>query len=224
MYDLVSFKVLDKQRIEEYMRYRELPIHIRERITSYYEHKYSQRRLFDEHEVLSEISGPLRDEIINHNCRDLIESVPFLKQGGPDFVTKILNKVSFDVYLPGDVIVKEGTFGTSMFFIRSGTVDVIAEETHITSLYEGDYFGEITMLTNARRVASVKSATVVEMFLLSKPDLLEVLEEYPSMRCLMEAIALSRLNELGEQLVEYDGDELQTYNSSSTIGSSLGVF
>ena len=43
------------------MCYRDLPISTRERITDYYEHKYAQKRLFDEHEILSEISPPLRN-------------------------------------------------------------------------------------------------------------------------------------------------------------------
>ena len=43
------------------MRYRDLPQNVRERITDYYEHKYSQKRLFNELEILSEVSKPLRD-------------------------------------------------------------------------------------------------------------------------------------------------------------------
>lgn len=43
------------------MRYRDLPNKTRERITDYYEHKYSQKRLFNEYEILNEISKPLRD-------------------------------------------------------------------------------------------------------------------------------------------------------------------
>lgn len=43
------------------MRYRDLPQNVREKITDYYEHKYSQKRLFNELEILSEVSKPLRD-------------------------------------------------------------------------------------------------------------------------------------------------------------------
>lgn len=43
------------------MCYRNLPIATRERITDYYEHKYTQKRLFNEDEILSEVSPPLRN-------------------------------------------------------------------------------------------------------------------------------------------------------------------
>lgn len=43
------------------MCYRDLPITTREKISDYYEHKYSQKKLFNEEEILSEVSPPLRD-------------------------------------------------------------------------------------------------------------------------------------------------------------------
>ena len=67
--------------------------------------------------------------------------MPFLREGGPDFITQVTNSLTFDVYLAGDVIIKEGTFGDEMFFIRNGSVDVIASGQYVTTLIEGDYFG-----------------------------------------------------------------------------------
>eukprot|EP00111_Clytia_hemisphaerica_P021482 TCONS_00063203-protein len=190
------------QQIEEYMRYRDLPQNVREKITDYYEHKYSQKRLFNELEILSEVSKPLRDDIVNHNCRDLIECVPFLREGGPDFITQVTNSLTFDVYLAGDIIIKEGTFGDEMFFIRNGSVDVIASGQYVTTLVEGDYFGEITMLTSARRVATITAVTVCDLFILTADNLNKTLEEFPEMRAVMEKVALNRLLRLREKLPE----------------------
>lgn len=133
---------------------------------------------------------------MNHNCRDLVEKVPFLKEGGNDFISLVINQLGFDVFLPGDTIIKEGTFGNDMYFIRYGMVDVIADETVVTSLSEGEYFGEITMLTGARRVATVKAVTVCNLFILHKDNLFLALDEFPEMRVLLEHIALDRLMKL----------------------------
>ena len=62
------------------------------------------------------------------------------------------------------------------------------------------HISEITMLTGARRVASVKAASVVDLFCLAKVDLLDVLDEFPDMRLLMEHIALDRLIQLGNEV------------------------
>ena len=54
----------------------------------------------------------------------------------------------------GDIIIKEGTIGTKMYFIQEGIVDIVMQNGDVaTSLSDGSYFGEICLLTNARRVA-----------------------------------------------------------------------
>lgn len=51
----------------------------------------------------------------------------------------------------GDIIIKEGTIGTKMYFIQEGIVDIIMANGEVaTSLSDGSYFGEICLLTNAR--------------------------------------------------------------------------
>jgi len=181
------------QQIQEYMSYRQLPESVKKRVANYYEHKYHQGRFFEEQNILAEISHPLRNEIVNHTCRDLVNSVPFLKSAPAAFVTSLLNKLTFDVYLSGDIIVKEGTVGSHMFFIRKGTVDVSLNDVTLSHLEDGCYFGEIGILTRTRRVATVESVTPCELFALSRSSLLELLEEFPKMRPVVEHSAISRL-------------------------------
>ena len=51
----------------------------------------------------------------------------------------------------GDIIIKEGTIGSKMYFIQEGIVDIVMSNGEVaTSLSDGSYFGEICLLTNAR--------------------------------------------------------------------------
>jgi len=72
------------------MRYRDLPIKTRERITDYYEHKYFQKRLFNETQILGEISTPLRDvsSIYLISSQLLIESLKSTKEIGYLYYTR----------------------------------------------------------------------------------------------------------------------------------------
>ena len=70
-----------------------------------------------------------------------MESVPFLKAAPPHFVTAVLNSLTFDVYLSGDNVIKEGTIGEEMFFVRKGCLDVSVHGKKIHQLADGDYFG-----------------------------------------------------------------------------------
>jgi len=87
--------------------------------------------------------GVLRgQEIVNFNCRSLVASVPFFTNADPSFVSEIVGQLEFEVYLPGDLIIKEGTPGTKMFFIQEGFVDIVANDGTVTTcLGDGSYFG-----------------------------------------------------------------------------------
>ena len=95
----------------------------------------------------------------------------------------------------GDIIIKEGTIGSKMYFIQEGIVDIVMGNGEVaTSLSDGSYFGEICLLTNARRVASVRAETYCNVFSLSVDHFNAVLETYPLMRRTMESVAAERLD------------------------------
>ena len=112
-------------------------------------------------------------DVVNYNCRALVASVPFFTNADPSFVSEVVTKLKYEVFQPGqksltfafpctimthifqgDIIIKEGTIGTKMYFIQEGIVDIVMQNGDVaTSLSDGSYFGEICLLTNARRVA-----------------------------------------------------------------------
>lgn len=67
-----------------------------------------------------------------------------------------------------------------MYFIQEGIVDIVMTSGEVaTSLSDGSYFGEICLLTNARRVASVRAETYCNLFSLSVDQFNNVLDMYP---------------------------------------------
>nr|AAQ16311.1 hyperpolarization-activated ion channel [Panulirus argus] len=186
------------KQVEEYMAYRKLPRELRTRITEYFEHRY-QGKFFDEEMILGELSEKLREDVINFNCRALVASVPFFANADARFVTDVVTKLRYEVYQPGDIIIKEGTIGNKMYFIQEGIVDIVMSNGEVaTSLSDGSYFGEICLLTNARRTASVRAETYCNLFSLSVEHFNTVLDSYPLMRRTMESVAAERLNKIGK--------------------------
>ncbi|XP_068082235.1 potassium/sodium hyperpolarization-activated cyclic nucleotide-gated channel 2 isoform X2 [Anabrus simplex] len=207
------------KQVEEYMAYRKLPREMRQRITEYFEHRY-QGKFFDEEAILGELSEKLREDVINYNCRSLVASVPFFANADSNFVSDVVTKLRYEVFQPGDIIIKEGTIGTKMYFIQEGIVDIVMANGEVaTSLSDGSYFGEICLLTNARRVASVRAETYCNLFSLSVEHFNVVLDQYPLMRRTMESVAAERLNKIGKNpnLVSHReedmGSESKTINA-----------
>ncbi|XP_037651504.1 potassium/sodium hyperpolarization-activated cyclic nucleotide-gated channel 4 isoform X1 [Sebastes umbrosus] len=186
------------KQVEQYMSFHKLPADMRQRIHDYYEHRY-QGKMFDEESILGELNEPLREEIINFNCRKLVASMPLFANADPNFVTSMLTKLRFQVFQPGDYIIREGTIGKAMYFIQHGVTSVLTKGNKETKLSDGSYFGEICLLTRGRRTASVRADTYCRLYSLSVDNFNEVLEEYPMMRRAFETVAVDRLDRIGKK-------------------------
>uniref|UniRef100_A0A8B9QEF6 Cyclic nucleotide-binding domain-containing protein n=1 Tax=Apteryx owenii TaxID=8824 RepID=A0A8B9QEF6_APTOW len=186
------------KQVEQYMSFHKLPGDTRQRIHEYYEHRY-QGKMFDEENILGELSEPLKEEIINFNCRNLVANMPLFANADPNFVTAMLTKLRFEVFQPGDFIIREGTVGKKMYFIQHGVVSILTKGNKETKLSDGSYFGEICLLTRGRRTASVRADTYCRLYSLSVDNFNEVLEEYPMMRRAFETVAMDRLDRIGKK-------------------------
>ncbi|XP_076009454.1 potassium/sodium hyperpolarization-activated cyclic nucleotide-gated channel 2 [Genypterus blacodes] len=186
------------KQVEQYMSFHKLPADFRQKIHDYYEHRY-QGKMFDEESILEELNEPLREEIVNFNCRKLVASMPLFANADPNFVTAMLTKLRFEVFQPGDYIIREGTIGKKMYFIQHGVVSVLTKGSLGMKLMDGSYFGEICLLTRGRRTASVRADTYCRLYSLSVDNFNEVLEEYPMMRRAFETVAIDRLDRIGKK-------------------------
>jgi len=78
-------------------------------------------------------------------------------------------RVSKAHFQPGDYIFKEGDPSTSFYIIESGEVEVLrtspesGKDTLLAVLGQGDFFGEMALLENRNRSASVRARTNVEL-------------------------------------------------------------
>ena len=102
-------------------------------------------------------------------------------------LTKVTDDLSLDA---GTVLCREGTFGSEFFAIVDGTVDVTRRGKKVAIRGGVDFFGEIALLTDAKRTATVTAKTPVRCFVLTKRDFQHVLDENPKVeRKVMHALA-----------------------------------
>ena len=69
---------------------------------------------------------------------------------------------------PGRTIIRKGEPGDAFYAIRSGQVEVIADERTVTVLGPGSYFGEVALLLDVPRTATVRARTPVRAFRLER--------------------------------------------------------
>ena len=79
-------------------------------------------------------------------------------------------------------VVSEGSKGTAFFLLLAGSVDVIRGKRIIARLNEGDFFGEIALMSDAPRNASVTASSDGTAFTLSRTGLAGALKADPKPR------------------------------------------
>ncbi|XP_056150815.1 cGMP-dependent protein kinase 1 [Lampris incognitus] len=75
--------------------------------------------------------------------------------------------VAFD-YSPGNEIIKEGSEGDSMYIVAAGELLVTQAGRNLRTLTRGDVFGELAILYNCKRTATVKAKTVVSLWCMER--------------------------------------------------------
>jgi CRP-like cAMP-binding protein len=102
-----------------------------------------------------------------------------------------LARLSDDVEVPaGRVLCKEGDRGREFFVLVEGEVDVARNGRRVAALGPGEFVGEISLLEQTPRTATVTAKTPLRFFVLTPKEFQQVLDENPSVeRKILRALA-----------------------------------
>jgi CRP-like cAMP-binding protein len=93
----------------------------------------------------------------------------------------------------GTVLTREGKSGREFFVLISGTARVTKKGRKVADLGPGDWLGEIALLTDSPRTATVTATSAVDLLVITDRRFRTVVETMPS-------IALKVLSSIGERL------------------------
>ena len=124
---------------------------------------------------------------------DLLKRVPLFASCTKD-ECRTLATIADELDLPeGRALTREGQPGREFFVLVDGTVDVIQGGEKIAELGAGDWLGEIALLTQAPRTATVTATSPVRVLVITDRAFRQVIEATPS-------IAVKVLERVGERL------------------------
>jgi voltage-gated potassium channel len=98
----------------------------------------------------------------------------------------------------GERLIRKGDHADSMYFIVSGEVEV-DQETGATKgrLVSGDFFGEIALIADRTRTATITTLSVCRLLVLHRDDFEHFMETHPDLREAVRLAAEKRLQEIG---------------------------
>ncbi|KAJ8753564.1 hypothetical protein K2173_022805 [Erythroxylum novogranatense] len=189
---------LDEWRIrrrdtEEWMRHRQLPPNLQERVRRFVQYKWLTTRGVDEESILKSLPLDLRRQIQRHLCLALVRRVPFFAQMDDQLLDAICERLVQSLTIRDTFIVREGDPVKEMLFLIRGQLESATTNGGRTGFYNsitlraGDFCGE-ELLTWALVPASrldlplstrtVKAITEVEGFVLRATDLKFVAKQF----------------------------------------------
>lgn len=114
----------------------------------------------------------------------VLKATPFFAEVLDDReLTLLASHAHFISYAKGATPIEEDGPGHAMFVMVSGeaTVTVTGDDQPVARLRAGDIFGEMSLLTGARRSATVTAVTPLEVIEVSKQALAAVLDQSPDL-------------------------------------------
>lgn len=138
----------------------------------------------------------------------LLEGVPMLQSLNSFEIMNLCDALMPKSYKDGDIIIKQGEEGDGMYFVENGIVRIVmtnesGEEKELLKLSQGQYFGELALVTHKPRAASAYAVGTVKL-------------------AFLDVLAFERLlgpcmNIMKRNIEEYDEQLIKIFGSKANI-------
>ncbi|MFY9556390.1 MAG: mechanosensitive ion channel family protein [Blastocatellia bacterium] len=132
------------------------------------------------HVLMEQLEPRAKGQIPDH--KELIDSIEIFEPLSADEKAAVGESAVRSVYAPGELILRRGDPGGSMFIINRGKVEVRLPKgdgnaQQVAELERGNFFGEMALLTGEPRNADVIAINEVETLEITKPILQKLLDD-----------------------------------------------
>lgn len=129
---------------------------------------------------LLEKDGRRWHEVVN---REVLARVPDLAGAPPTFLHNLSLMLEPTAVAPGGDIIRKGDMGTEMYYICRGEVEIVdGKGNPIARLGEGNSFGEVGLMLDMPRTATVRAVGNCDLFILRRESFRRALRDFPELQ------------------------------------------
>jgi CRP/FNR family transcriptional regulator, cyclic AMP receptor protein len=108
---------------------------------------------------------------------DAIRRVPLFAELSDDELAQVARLFKERTFAPGETVAKEGSGGAAFYLIQSGTANVTVAGRERPALGPGDYFGEIALIDEGARSATITAVEELDCYGLTFWDFRPLVQE-----------------------------------------------
>jgi MFS family permease len=144
--------------------------------------------------VLTHASLAKLDAAPSHDRQlELLGSIPIFAPLSPPVLEQLASRLVPVRVRAADEIVRRGEHGDRFYIVAEGEVEVVLDEGPPRREGPGSYFGEIALLRDVPRTATIRAATDAELYALDREDFLGAVTGHAGSAQAAEAVVGSRL-------------------------------
>jgi voltage-gated potassium channel len=179
-----EIKYRDKvQAVNQYLSHRNVPDGFNHKIRDYYEYLWTRYKGHEEKHFFKDLPIHFRLDILRYLTKDFLTNIPLFKYSSEALQNELLLSLKHQTYPPNCFVIREGETGNEIFFIADGDLKIVPQNgKNYKDFSSGDYFGEMSLILNEKRTASIVTLTFCNLFCLHKEDYVRIKEEYPELR------------------------------------------
>lgn len=131
---------------------------------------------------------------------EFLARVPIFSHCTGDEIAAIAGVAQDSHFHPGQIIVTQGTPGQAFYLVLSGRVEILRDNVSLGAFGPGDFFGEMSLLDQAPRSATIRSIEETSCLMLSSWDFKALLERHPSIAIKLLEVLSRRLRVADERI------------------------
>lgn len=130
---------------------------------------------------------------------NLLARIPFFTDLPEDELDRILAQLEIVNLKSGEILFREGDPGENMYIVVSGDLEILMapdtdNELILNRIPQGEYIGEMSLVTGAPRTASVRAHGDVVLLSMSRAQLMDLLQQHPQLASTMVNVLSHRLD------------------------------
>eukprot|EP01060_Flectonema_neradi_P018072 TRINITY_DN2488_c0_g1_i1.p1 TRINITY_DN2488_c0_g1~~TRINITY_DN2488_c0_g1_i1.p1 ORF type:complete len:488 (+),score=43.58 TRINITY_DN2488_c0_g1_i1:49-1512(+) len=209
--------------INDSMSFLQIPEEVQDEVRNHYAYLWKGGRGLDKEKELSDLPVCIKQMMSFVDNSEIIKKVELLcgREGDcyydPKFVREVVKNLKPRVFLPGTKICERGDIGSEMYFLSRGEMHVLGSDgtTVLHVLTDGSYAGEIALVYNLRRTATIVAVTCCDVFVLRKEDFQKVRQNFPAQSKNIERTAERRYKEIVPDAKPFDLTHIANTGDSS---------
>jgi CRP/FNR family cyclic AMP-dependent transcriptional regulator len=131
---------------------------------------------------------------------EFIARVPIFSGCTPEQVAAIAAVTQESFYEPGQIVVTEGTPGQAFYLVMEGKVEYLRDGSVLGTFSPGEFFGEMSLLDEAPRSATVRAVEQTRCLMLSSWDFKALLLEHPEIAIKLLEVLSRRIRVSNERV------------------------